>query len=98
MSKNKKYDDDDGRVIADMSGIEQQPLIIPRFDHLKRDDRERTENGENEPQKSPWDDTQMSKGERRAVISGALAAGLGIGAVFAIVFGIVIFLMTRMGG
>ena len=96
MSKKKNYDDDDGRVVADMSGIERQPLIIPRFDHLKRNDRDDVQNGENEAQKSPWDDTQMSKSERSAFIGGALAAGLGIAAVFIAIFGIVIFLMTRM--
>lgn len=30
MSK-KTFDDDDGRVVADMSGVERQPLVLPRF-------------------------------------------------------------------
>ena len=38
MSKKKRfYEDDDGRTIADMSGIEPQPLLIPRIP--KRADR-----------------------------------------------------------
>ena len=31
MAKKKEYDDDDGRVVADMSEIDPMPLMIPRF-------------------------------------------------------------------
>ena len=32
MARNSYYDDDDGRVIADMSDVERGPMLIPRFD------------------------------------------------------------------
>ena len=38
MRRNERiYEDDDGRTIADMSGIEPQPMLIPRI--RKRRDR-----------------------------------------------------------
>ena len=29
--KNRTYDDDDGRVIADMSDLRRQPMVLPRL-------------------------------------------------------------------
>ena len=39
MAFKKEYDDDDGRVIADMSDVGRNPLIIPRFDRLHHKER-----------------------------------------------------------
>ena len=37
MRRNKRiYEDDDGRTVADMSGLEPQPMLIPRI-HKRRD-------------------------------------------------------------
>ena len=36
--KERIYEDDDGRTIADMSGIEPQPMLIPRI-RRRRDER-----------------------------------------------------------
>ena len=35
MKKDDFYEEDDGRTIADMSGIERQPTFLPHF-HRKR--------------------------------------------------------------
>ena len=37
MKKDDFYEEDDGRTIADMSGIERQPTFLPHF-HRKRSD------------------------------------------------------------
>ena len=33
----KKYDDDDGRTVADMSGIEQQPMLMPSLEPVMKE-------------------------------------------------------------
>ena len=36
MAKKHEYQDDDGRTIADMSGIEPMPMLFPRFPGKKK--------------------------------------------------------------
>ena len=89
MAKTKKqYDDDDGRTIADMSGVERQPLVVPHFS--KKEGNKEPVNSEN------TDDFQLTDSERRAFIGGALGAAVAIASVFVAVGGIVIFLLTRI--
>ena len=83
MRKNRRtYDDDDGRTIADMSGIESQPLLVPRI--RKRADRaDFRESDAPEANDRPWDTSgELSREERNAAVGGALKAGLLIAAVF----------------
>ena len=102
--RKKQYDDDDGRVIADMSDIEPQPLIIPRFDHFgKSERRDMGQEAEAEAEAArfnaqhPEYQTQYTAEERRALIGGSVAAALLIlGIVFA-AFALVIFLITKIG-
>lgn len=97
MAINKKqYDDDDGRVIADMSDVGRQPLLIPRFDHLHKSER-RDMGREEETEKRPEYEVQYTSEERRAMIGGTLAAALLIGGVFIVCIGLLIFFMTRIG-
>lgn len=83
----KTYDDDDGRTVADMSGVQRQPLIIPRF--------KKKEKGEEESEKS--DLGSLSKGDRRAVIGGTLSAALLVMGIFAAVIALVILLIVLIG-
>ncbi|MCR5206950.1 MAG: hypothetical protein K6C14_00550 [Eubacterium sp.] len=93
MAKRKKeYDDDDGRVIADMSDIEGSPLLIPRFKSFSKEKEEKSAEDESDSD----NEYQLSGSERRAYIGGALGAALAIGAVFAIAGFIFIFFMTRI--
>ena len=83
MRRNERiYEDDDGRTVADMSGIEPQPMLIPRI--LKRADRaDFREPDAPEANDRPWDTSgELSREERNAAIGGALKAGLLIGGVF----------------
>lgn len=89
MSKNDDFIDD-GRTVADMSGIERTPLIIPKIHGKKK-----LEN-ENEREGSPWEDNGLNRQERRAFISGTLTAALLVASIFAIAGAAVIFLITRM--
>ena len=77
----KKYDDDDGRTIADMSGVERPPLLVPA--PLKK-----KFSGKSSP--------EMSKGEGRSYIFGALGAGLAIAAVFIAVFAVLILVLLKI--
>ena len=91
MARNKKtYDDDDGRTIADMSGVSRRNLLSIRLPESAA-----VEAPESQPQPDrPWDTSgQLSHSERRTFILGAVSAALLIGLPFAIVFAIAIYII-----
>lgn len=73
MKKREKnlYAEDDGRVLADMSGLERTPLLLPHLPRRKHDADtvEKTEEA-------------FTPRERRAAIRGAMRAALLIALVF----------------
>ncbi len=77
--KNGKYEDDDGRTVADMSGVERRYLFgFAPF--RKSPDRK---GGEDEAQDDrPWEDKSLSREETGHFILGALGAGLLIVLIF----------------
>ena len=87
--KKKVYEDDDGRTIADMSGVGRPSLFLPR----------RTEGDPQSPFPQPseerpeWEQSPVSGEERRMYILGALKAALLIAFAFIGGLGIVILLM-----
>lgn len=91
--KQKKFDDDDGRTIADMSYVSRQPIIIPKFNQFK--DNKNTNKEEKE--KNPWEDDSLSKQERRPFILGVLGATLLISSIFAIAFALAILFFMFLG-
>lgn len=97
MRRNKRiYEDDDGRTVADMSGIEPQPMLIPRI--RKRADRaDFREPDAPEANDRPWDTSgELSREERNAAIGGALKAGLLIGLTFLVAGALTIIAMQTM--
>ena len=40
MAKKRTYEDDDGRTIADMSGLEPMPMLFPRIPKAKKESEE----------------------------------------------------------
>ncbi len=94
MAKKHVYDDDDGRTIADMSGVERQRLFVPKIPKRENAARETEPAPFGDVQHDPMKNPRLSKSEGRAYVFGALGAALLIGAVFAIAFFlfIVIFL------
>lgn len=87
--KPKKYDDDDGRVIADMSGISRPGMFLPG------DVDPVTPSRTQEPEKveenlRPWEDSGMSREDRRAYLWAAMKSALLIGAIYLVAFGLII--------
>ena len=83
MSRREKWEDD-GRTIADMSGITRPPLLIPRI---------RRTSDQPEPA-SP--ETRLDRKERGYAALGATMAALLIAMVFMAGIGIAIFLMLKL--
>lgn len=78
MAKKRTYQDDDGRTIADMSGVGPSPMLFPRMpkkaapqEPSPADDR-------------PWESSQeqFTPEQRRAAMGGALKAAMLIAGVF----------------
>ena len=91
-SLHKPYDDD-GRTVADMSGIERQPLFVPA--RREKSPCKPPENMEGEANNTPAD--LFAGAERRAYIGGALAATLLVASVFILAAFLLIFLITKIG-
>ena len=89
--------EDDGRTIADMSGVERRNLLLPR--RPPREEPPAPAREESEPSSErPWEEKSMSRQDRRAYILAALGSALAIAAVFAVVLGLAIFLITKLHG
>lgn len=89
----KKYDDDDGRTIADMSGVDHPATFFPKIPGKTDSSKKQQESGSE--YERPWENNSLSKEERRAYILGALGATLLIASIFIAVFGFLIwFLLT----
>lgn len=82
MANRRTYDDDDGRTIADMSGLERPRMLLPRLPRQKAvtpppsEDREESERF--------WEQRkdEMAPEDRRVYVLAALRAGLLIGGAF----------------
>ena len=90
-----RREDDDGRVVADMSGIEGPRLLLPRMPGKRRDLSLPPPAEEEEQEARPWekDRDALSPKDRRLYVFAALKAALLIGAVFLICFGLFIALL-----
>lgn len=79
--RDRVYDDDDGRTIADMSDVHSSPVLIPR--------RKRNRHAEPpKPAEEDWDPQ-----DRKVYIFAALRAALMIAMVYAVGFGLLIGLL-----
>lgn len=107
MAKKKRvYDDDDGRTIADMSGVTGQNMFIPR--RPVRDESSKSGSSsasqqeaqeESREKERPWESQEsFTKEERRWFVLGALKAALLIGLVFILGLGLAILLMIWIWG
>jgi hypothetical protein len=85
LSKKKTYDDDDGRTIADMSGVRRSSLFLPRS--LKKHGTFA------QPEEKPTA-PQYTDEQRRFAVGGALTAALVIAGAFIGAGAIVIALLT----
>ncbi|MBR2098360.1 MAG: hypothetical protein IKN28_06670 [Firmicutes bacterium] len=86
-------EDDDERVIADMSGLApKRPILFPVFDAGKQMDAQK-EQFRAKPQQPRAD---LDREGRLAAVKGALGATLLIWLVYAAGFGIFLFVLTRL--
>lgn len=90
MRKKRVYDDDDGRTIADMSGVQRQPLFLPRLPEGAR--RTAARPAPPEENARPWEETGLSKKERLWYLLGALKAALLIALAFIGGLGLIVLL------
>ncbi|MBD5133300.1 MAG: hypothetical protein HDT38_02335 [Clostridiales bacterium] len=85
----KVYDDDDGHTIADMSGIQRQPLFLPRLPARRRPGAP----AQPEPERDrPHEQLDLTPEERRWYILGALKACLLIALAFIAGLGLIVLL------
>lgn len=70
MAKKKHFDDDDGRVIANMN-VDGMPWFVE--DHKRKQKRQKNN-----------DFSNLSKEETRAIIWGTIRAGLLIASIFVV--------------
>ena len=85
MKKQKTYDDDDGRTIADMSGVGRSGMFT--FRSFKKNSTFRKPDDE-----TPQED--YTRDQRKAAVGGALSAALLIAGAFIGAGAIVIALLT----
>ena len=86
--KNRTYDDDDGRVIADMSDLRRQPMVLPRLPKRKKDS--------DGPEASAQPELELTKEERRSYVRGAIGATLLIAGIFIAAAAVVITLLLLL--
>ena len=96
--KKREYDDDDGRTIADMSGVERPNLFTFRSTQsLRQGTPPSSEEGDaSEPDYSKYynrSTDEMSRKEAFMAIMGSLGAALLIAGIFIAVFAVAIVLM-----
>lgn len=100
MRKNPRLpEEDDGRQIADMSGVGRPNLLLPHFGQksgLSAADRYTpSESGQQPVPDRPWEQgmNELSPKERRMYILGAMKASMLIGLVYVGGLGAVILLL-----
>jgi len=96
--KEKRYEEDDGRTIADMSGIEPQPMLMPSASSIKklREGRDEPDVPGRTAQKYDYGPEQLDREGRRAAIGGAISAWLLIGGLVFAAFAVVILVIGHL--
>ena len=92
MAKQRRtYDDDDGRTIVDMSGVERPSM----FGHMPRYGRKNPVFSAPEEKKPrrPWEQEGFNRSERKAAVRGALSAALLIGLAYIVGLGLLVLLL-----
>lgn len=92
--KRPEEQEDDGRTIVDMSGVERPNLFgfRPNADEPDLPEEQRRANAES------WMGQTVSREERRWVILGTIKASLLVGSVFALGILLVILAFARFAG
>lgn len=96
MKRNKHEQHDDGRTIADMSRLDNDRSFLNLVKNKKKDNPNQSEVSENRP----WEVNKFDipKEEKKAYILFSILAALGIGLIYIVIFGILIFLFIKLIG
>ena len=98
----KIYDDDDGRTVADMSGVDNNSVLSGLFTGLttshNRKEKNRKKNNRAELTDLNRTESEDEKRTRRLYAFGAMRAGLLIGAVYLAAFAALIILLLLIWG
>ena len=96
MEDKRLYEDDNERVIADMSGVERQPLIFPSAESIHRVKESRADFAEPPEKKYTPGPEYLDKEGRRAMIGGALSAMLLVGGLLSAAFAAMILIIGHL--
>lgn len=96
--KKRVYEDDDGRTIADMSGVSRPNLMSFRPMGAEETPQPAAPKEEAPKADRPWekDKNAMTREERNAYVWGALKASLLVGAAYVLGFGLFILLIIKL--
>ncbi|MDO5425561.1 MAG: hypothetical protein Q4F41_17755 [Eubacteriales bacterium] len=94
--KKREYDDDDGRTIVDMSQVSKPHLYRPPTPLNPVREEKPAETEQPQQEERPWEDTSLSKTERRMYVLGALKSALLIGLVYVVGLGLVILGLIKL--
>lgn len=98
MKKNRIYEDDDGRTVADMSGIGRQPMFLPRLpERMRRPAAPGAPPPAQAQNDRPWEEAGLTKEERLWYTLGAVKAALLIALAFIGGLGLIVFLFWLAG-
>jgi len=92
--KRRIWEDDDGRTVADMSGVDRPHLLLPR----RSDGAPAPEKPQRPPEQEerPWEERSMGREERRMYVLGALKAAVLIALAFIAGLGLLIALLLLL--
>lgn len=102
MAPHKEWDDDDGRTIADMSGIERPRFLVPRTGSRESSTEQRSDSLQQEPKEQAvkgrfWEnESEFTPRERRMYVLGALKAALLIALAFIVGLGAAVWIMIQV--
>ena len=96
MENNKRFEEDEERVIADMSGVERQPVLFPSADSIRRVRENRADFSEPPARSYSQGPEFLDKEGRRAMIGGAISAMLLVGGLLAAGFAVVILIIGHL--
>lgn len=97
MSDKRKYEDDDGRTIADMSDVTRGPFggsFRPLTGHEHR--KKNYSMSESKQEERPWEKSDLTVKERLMYTLGALKAALLIGFAYIAGLGLLVILILLL--
>lgn len=85
--------EDDGRTIADMSGV-TRPSMFGHMPSVLRHERQTKQAETPEKEHPPWEEQSLTRREQLGYVLGAMGAALCIGLIYIVVLGLIILLMV----